>query len=249
MIIDILTVPDCPNTRNAVSLVTSVLMAASVNADIRVLEVPNAVEARRIGLPGSPTIRVDGVDVVQPAAPYPGFYGCRVYTAGEQLSGCPPRESVEDAILGTKDGPPSHILYVCVHNAGRSQMAEAMTNALAAKFNLPTTAESAGTAAEGLINPIAASVMEELGVSMTGKSPKQLTHGMIARAGRVITMGCGVDADACPAGFTVTEDWGLDDPKGRPIKDVRAIRDEIRRRIEYMLGLSPGVGPIAVSKL
>ena len=127
------------------------------------------------------------------------------------------------------------ILYVCVHNAGRSQMAEAMTNHLAREHALSVSALSAGTVAGERINPIAEEVMREIGVPMDGQAPKQLTQQMAGSADRIITMGCRVDADACPARFMLTEDWGLDDPAGQSIEKVRSIRDQIRARVEALL--------------
>ena len=114
-------------------------------------------------------------------------------------------------------------------------MAEALTNHLAALRHLDVHAESAGTVAGDRINPTAVQVMAEIGLEMTGHRPKQLTQEMADRADRIITMGCGVDAEACPARFMVTEDWGLDDPAGRPIQEVRRIRDEIKARVEALL--------------
>lgn len=127
------------------------------------------------------------------------------------------------------------VLYVCVHNAGRSQIAEAFTNKLAAERGLAVRALSAGTVAGEEVNPTARAVMQEIGVSMEGQTPKQLTQEMADSADRVITMGCGVDAEACPARIHLSEDWGLDDPKGQPIDTVRAIRDEIKTRVEVLL--------------
>jgi protein-tyrosine-phosphatase len=128
------------------------------------------------------------------------------------------------------------VLFVCVHNAGRSQMAEAFVNHLARERGLPVRAESAGTVAGSDINPAAREVMAEVGIPMDGQRPKQLTDAMAAEADRVITMGCGVDAEACPARVRpLLEDWGLDDPKGRPVEEVRAIRDQIRERVEALL--------------
>jgi len=127
------------------------------------------------------------------------------------------------------------VLYVCVHNAGRSQMAEALTNELASKLGVPVRALSAGTMAGIEINPAAREAMSEIGISLDGHTPKQMTNEMIAEADRIITMGCGVDAEACPARFYVTEDWGLDDPKGQSIEKVREIRDEIKKRVETLL--------------
>ena len=127
------------------------------------------------------------------------------------------------------------VLFVCVHNAGRSQMAEAFVNWLAAERQLSIRAESAGTVAGERINPIAAEVMAEVGISMEGHRPKPLTQAMADKAERIITMGCGVDASVCPARIYISEDWGLDDPAGQPIETVRRIRDEIRARVEALL--------------
>jgi arsenate reductase len=128
------------------------------------------------------------------------------------------------------------VLFVCVHNAGRSQMAEAFVNHLARERGLAVRAESAGTIAGQTINPVAVEVMREAGISMDGQHPKQLTAEMADAADRVITMGCGVEAEACPARVRpMLEDWGLDDPKGQPIEVVRAIRDQIQERVETLL--------------
>lgn len=136
------------------------------------------------------------------------------------------------------------ILFVCVHNAGRSQMAEAMVNHLAAERGLAIKGASAGTHGGKNLNPMAVAAMDEIGISMEGQSPKLLDQEMADSAGRIITMGCGVDAEACPAKFLVTEDWGLDDPAGQPIETVRRIRDEIKARVESMLdGLGGGAEP------
>ncbi len=128
-----------------------------------------------------------------------------------------------------------YIVYVCVHNAGRSQMAEAFTNFLAADRGLAVRGLSAGTEAGERVNPLAVKVMEEIGISLEGQSPKQLTQEMVDSASRIITMGCGVDATSCPARIHLSEDWGLDDPAGKPVEKVREIRDQIRRRVEGLL--------------
>lgn len=130
---------------------------------------------------------------------------------------------------------PKRVLFVCVHNAGRSQMAEAFANAMARERGLAVEAASAGTVGGDRVNPVAVEVMSELGVAMEGHRPKLLTPEAAAEADRVVTMGCGVDADACPARLHISEDWGLDDPAGRPIEEVRAIRDEIRARVGRLL--------------
>jgi|SRR5687768_1803297 len=128
-----------------------------------------------------------------------------------------------------------NVLYVCVHNAGRSQMAEALTNHLARERGLEVQAESAGTIPGGQVNPMAAQAMAEIGIPLSGHRPKPLTQPMADSADCVITMGCGVDAAACPARIHVSEDWGLDDPAGQGIEPVREIRDQIRSRVEALL--------------
>lgn len=127
------------------------------------------------------------------------------------------------------------VLFVCVHNAGRSQMAEAFVNHLAAARGLRIRAESAGTMAGERINPVAEAVMREIGIPMDGQRPKQLTQEVADTADRVITMGCGVDTNACPARIHLSEDWGLDDPKDQPVETVREIRDRIRALVEALL--------------
>lgn len=114
-------------------------------------------------------------------------------------------------------------------------MAEAILNAEAKRRKLLVVAASAGTAPGLAINPIATKALEEIGISLEGHSPKLITREMVEQADRVITMGCGVDADMCPAGTHFIEDWGLDDPKDQPIEKVREVRDEILNRIEELL--------------
>ena len=126
------------------------------------------------------------------------------------------------------------VLYVCVHNAGRSQMAEALTNHLARERGLDVQAESAGTIPGEAVNPLAAEAMAEIGIPLSGHRPKPLNQPMADSADRIITMGCGVDAAACPARIHVSEDWGLDDPAGQSIETVRRIRDQIRSRVEAL---------------
>jgi arsenate reductase len=114
-------------------------------------------------------------------------------------------------------------------------MAEALTNHLALEYGLDVRAESAGTVGGKELNPLAVEAMVEIGISMEGQTPKLLTQEMADRADRIISMGCGVDAAACPAKFLLTEDWELDDPAGQPLKTVRRIREEIAARVKAML--------------
>ena len=128
-------------------------------------------------------------------------------------------------------------LFVCVHNAGRSQMAEAFVNHYAKLNGLPVKGASAGTIGGKTLNPMVIQAMEEFGISMAGQSPKLLTKEMLGPETTAITMGCGVDADACPTKFLAAEDWGLDDPAGKGIEAVRAIRNEIDLRVRALLGV------------
>ena len=125
------------------------------------------------------------------------------------------------------------VLFVCVHNSGRSQMAEAFFNSLAkGKAN----AISAGTQPADKVNPIVVEAMREVGLEISGNKPKMLNLDMATSAMRMITMGCGADAGAvCPASLVETEDWELDDPSGKPIEEVRKIRDEVKRRVEKLI--------------
>ncbi len=129
------------------------------------------------------------------------------------------------------------VLFVCVHNSGRSQMAEAFFNQLAEG---KVEAVSAGTEPAEAIDPTVVGVMGQLGIDISRRKPKKLTFEMIEQTDRVITMGCSV-AEVCPASFVETEDWGLDDPKGQPLEKVREIRDRIRAKVLGLLAeMEPG---------
>ena len=122
------------------------------------------------------------------------------------------------------------VLFVCVHNAGRSQMAAAL---LAHHAGDRVRVRSAGSAPADQINPAVRSVMAELGIELLDAEPKKLTEAAVQASDVVITMGCG---DACPI-FPGKRylDWVLDDPAGRPPEEVRVIRDEIDRRVQALL--------------
>ncbi|MBM3742861.1 MAG: arsenate reductase ArsC [Actinobacteria bacterium] len=122
------------------------------------------------------------------------------------------------------------VLFVCVHNAGRSQMAAGFLEHLGGqKLNV----YSAGSAPKDSINPIAVQAMREKGIDISGRSPNVLTTESVQASDVVITMGCG---DACPffPGKRY-EDWVLDDPAGKSIEDVRRIRDQIEARVKSLL--------------
>lgn len=122
------------------------------------------------------------------------------------------------------------VLFVCVHNAGRSQMAAGWLRHLAGDR---VEVLSAGSEPKDAINPVAVEAMGEVGIDIAGNTPKVLTVDAVKESDVVITMGCG---DACPI-FPGKryEDWDLDDPAGQGIEAVRSIRDEIRARVERLI--------------
>ena len=124
----------------------------------------------------------------------------------------------------------STVLFVCLHNAGRSQMSQALFEQAA---NGRHTALSAGTTPGERVHPEVVDVMRELGIDLADRKPQLLTPELAQQADIVITMGCG---DQCPyiPGKRYL-DWDLPDPKGRPIEEVRATRDEISRRVSELL--------------
>jgi arsenate reductase (thioredoxin) len=122
------------------------------------------------------------------------------------------------------------ILFVCLHNAGRSQMSQALFERAAEGRH---TALSAGTAPGESVHPEVVEVMRELGIDLSERQPRALSTELAQRADVVVTMGCG---DACPyiPGKRYL-DWDLPDPKGRPLVEVRATRDDIQRRVTALV--------------
>jgi arsenate reductase (thioredoxin) len=120
-------------------------------------------------------------------------------------------------------------LFVCIHNAGRSQMAEAFAKRRGLK------AVSAGTMPTNTVNPVVVQAMKEKGIDISSSTPKLLTAEMINQATRVFTMGCSVE-EVCPKPILAKMqkklvDWEMDDPKGKSLDEVRKIRDEIERKV------------------
>jgi protein-tyrosine-phosphatase len=133
---------------------------------------------------------------------------------------------VESADVGAVPG----VFFLCVHNAGRSQMAAGWTRHLAGDAVMVW---SGGSEPVSEVNPAAVAAMAEVGVDITDEFPKPWTDEVVRAADVVVTMGCG---DACPVyPGTRYEDWELEDPAGADLEAVRPIRDEIRRRVEVLL--------------
>jgi protein-tyrosine-phosphatase len=132
------------------------------------------------------------------------------------------------------------VLFVCVHNAGRSQMAAILTDSMSGGR---VHVRSAGSTPASEINPVVVEAMREVGLDLAREFPKPLTDEVVQAADVVVTMGCG---DACPLypGKRYL-DWEVDDPAGQPIAAVRRIRDDIRSRVAALLrelGVEPGAG-------
>jgi arsenate reductase len=125
----------------------------------------------------------------------------------------------------------SKVIFACVHNAGRSQMAAAFFNHLSTSDKL--RAISAGTEPGNRVHPEVVQAMKEVGIDLSTAMPQRLTSELATGAELLVTMGCG---EACPyvPGLR-REDWPLEDPKGKPVERVREIRDEIRQRVQRLL--------------
>jgi arsenate reductase (thioredoxin) len=130
-----------------------------------------------------------------------------------------------------------HVLFVCLHNAGRSQMSQALFEQAAGDRH---TAESAGTTPGEQVHPEVVAAMRELGTDLSGRRPRKLTTELAERADVVVTMGCGDECPYIPGKRYL--DWDLPDPKGLPIEDVRRIRDDIAGRVEGLVTELDGSG-------
>lgn len=126
---------------------------------------------------------------------------------------------------------PERVVFACVHNAGRSQMAAAFFNQLA--DGARARAVSAGTSPGQRVHPEVIEVMREVGIDLAGAVPQKLTPELASGARMLVTMGCGDECPIVPG--AVRDDWPLDDPKGRRLDEVRRIRDEIRGRVRALV--------------
>jgi arsenate reductase len=123
----------------------------------------------------------------------------------------------------------AHVLFVCLHNAGRSQMSQALFEQAADDQH---TTASAGTTPGDRVHPEVVEVMRELGIDLADRRPQLLTRELAEQADVVVTMGCGDQCPVIPGKHYL--DWDLPDPKGRPVDEVRATRDEIQRRVRTL---------------
>ena len=122
------------------------------------------------------------------------------------------------------------VLFVCLHNAGRSQMSKALFDRAAGSSH---RAESAGTQPGERVHPEVVEVMNEIGIDVSGEVPKRLSRDQAEWADVVVTMGCGDECPYIPGKRYI--DWDLEDPKGRPLDEVRRTRDEISKRVDALI--------------
>lgn len=221
----------CPHLPDARALVAEV--AADLGVGIELVEtlVGSDEDAARVGFLGSPSIRLAGTDVEGRDGPVVGL-SCRVYDGG---AGVPPRWMVEAAIL--RELAPRGVLFLCVANSARSQMAEGIARSLA-----PEGVEvfSAGSN-PGKLNPLAVQALAEIGIDISGHRSKGMSEVPAAKVDAVITL-CA--EEVCPAwlGRAHRVHWGLPDPAaaqgGETVKlsSFRAVRDELVRRLERLFG-------------
>ena len=210
-------------------LVMEVCSSLAPDSRVEQLEVTSEQEARVQGFAGSPTIRVNGQDV-EPGSGSAGVLACRVYEGG---SGVPPRWKLEAAILRAQ--APKHILFLCVANSARSQMAEGIARGLAPKGVVVSSAGSVPTK----VRPQAIEILGEIGIDISSHHSKSVDDVDASSVQAVITL-CA--EEVCPVflGRAWRLHWGLSDPAtaaGSPahvLEAFRAVRDQLRERLAYL---------------
>lgn len=225
--IELLTTPGCPNAPEARRTLREVAGRLAPEAETRETVVETRTEAERLRFPGSPTIRVDGEDLEGVEAGPPAL-ACRRYPGA---AGAPPEWLVEAGILRALR--PRHILFLCVHNSARSQVAEGIARELAPAG---VTVSSAGSTPAPAVNPLAIRALAEIGIDISRHRPKGVDEVSGPPVDAVITL-CA--EEACPAflGRAWRLHWGLPDPAAAPgteeerLEAFRRVRDELRRRL------------------
>jgi arsenate reductase len=226
--VELLVTPACPHAPPAAELVGEVVAALAPDANVTETVVPDDEAALRLGFPGSPTIRVNGEDVE--ARDRPAAFACRLYPGG----GVPPRWMIEAALLRARR--PRHVLFLCVANSARSQMAEGIARSLAPS---DVRVSSAGSA-PSRVNPLAIRALAEIGIDISAHRSKGVGDIGSGTVDAVITL-CA--EEVCPVylGRAVRLHWGLPDPAGvsgdedAKLASFRSVRDELKRRLSILL--------------
>ncbi len=239
--IEVLITPDCPHAEAAVELVRDVASRLAPDAGLHVTTVRNPEEAGALAFPGSPTIRIDGIDI-EGADAGPAAFACRGYEGG---SGVPPRWLIEAGIL--RSLAPKHVLFLCVANSARSQIAEGLGRRLAP----PDVRVSSAGSEPARVRPQAVSVLAEIGIDASGHRSKRFDEIDEHDVECVITL-CA--EENCPAwlGDAWRVHWPLPDPAAASGSEeevlgaFRATRRELDRRLEVLFDSASGVGNLSV---
>ncbi len=234
--VELLVTPDCPNARATEELLRRTMARLVPGTDFTRTVVRSAAEAESVRFPGSPTVRVNGEDLAG-ANTGPAAYACRRY---EDAEGVPPEWLLEARILRAL--APRHLLFLCVANSARSQMAEGLARSLAPQ---ETRISSAGSA-PSRVNPFAVRALKEIGIDASGQHSKGMEEIRQAlEVDAVITL-CA--EEVCPAwlGEAHRVHWPLPDPAAATGNDeeildsFRSVRDELRRRLTALFDPGPG---------
>jgi protein-tyrosine-phosphatase len=221
--ITVLVVPGCPNEAVCRDRIAEALAGRAV--PVETIVVARAAEAERLGMHGSPTILLDGADPFArpPLAP---SLSCRVYPKpGGGFDGAPSVAALRTVIDARASAP--GVLFVCVRNVGRSQMAAGFIIRLAGDRIAVRSAPA------DAVDPVVIEAMKEVGIDIAAETPKILTVDAVRASDVCVTMGC---RDACPVvpGKRYL-DWQIDDSAGTGLDAVRAIRDEIGKRVRALI--------------
>ena len=227
--IEVLVSPGCPHAAPAIKLAREVCATLTPDSRVEVVQVTTQQQAQAQGFPGSPTLRVNGVDV-EPGGGMQGVLACRVYAGG---TGVPPRWKLDAAVLRALE--PKHLLFLCVANSARSQMAEGIARALAPKGVVVSSAGSFPMQ----VHPQAVDALRGIGIDISSHRSKSVQDVDASCVQAVITL-CG--EEGCPVflGRAWRLHWGLTDPASAPggPADVqqafRLVRDQLRERLTYL---------------
>ncbi len=232
--VELLVIPECPHAERTADLLGHAVARLTPNTEITRTVVRSREEAERLTFPGSPTVRINGDDLVGPDAGPPAF-ACRRYDGGD---GVPPEWLLEARLLRALR--PQHLLFLCVANSARSQMAEGNARSLAPAG---VRVSSAGSA-PSRVNPFAIRALEEIGIDASGHRSKGIDELREAEGRDVDAVITLCAEEVCPVwlGQAYRLHWPLPDPAGvagseeQILESFRKVRDELRRRLSALLG-------------